>query len=517
MKSLKQLRRDAKSLKAAFEDGDLHAKQRVANHPPRADGIALKHADYLHVIAREQSFSSWPLLKVAVELDGLDLAAQRQRLRIAIVHGQSHVVDRLLDGNGEIAVGHLDLEIGLYRKHAVFKTLQDDPSAAQRDIGGRAPICHLAFSKYIHQRPDLEGDMIAIADRLLALGANTNSSVPVAPDNPHQLSALYGTIGHSNNMPLARWFLKNGADPDDGESLYHSTELGHHEALEMLLAHGANPAGTNALLRAMDFADHRAVELLIKAGAKTDEFNGTHVGGETPWVVPALHQAARRMSDARMIDLLLKSGTDPSQRFEGSTAYAYARVFGNRGLASALEAVSLDTGLVDLDLTISEKVLAGVAEAIDIGSARVDRNNLPKAYQNIIRVILHLPGKLPHVKRLVAAGLDFDQPDAEGLTPVQVAGWEGLAEVMEYLLSLGPDLSHQNGYGGSLLSTILHGSENAPRNDRQDYLACLQMALQAGVAVPKRAPDLAGVPELSDLLAEWCETHPQQVVDGGSV
>jgi ankyrin repeat protein len=77
-----------------------------------------------------------------------------------------------------------------------------------------------------------------------------------------------------NNMPLASWLLEHGADPNDGESLYHSTELGHHEGLRLLLAHGADPKGTNALLRAMDFHDIEAVKMLMEAGAEVDEFNG---------------------------------------------------------------------------------------------------------------------------------------------------------------------------------------------------------------------------------------------------
>jgi hypothetical protein len=67
-----------------------------------------------------------------------------------------------------------------------------------------------------------------------------------------------------------------------------------------------------------------------------------------------------------------------------------------------------------------------------------------------------------HLARLVALGVPFDTPDGEGLTPVQIAGWEGLPDIMAYLLSLKPDLGHINGYGGTLLSTILHGSENNP-------------------------------------------------------
>jgi hypothetical protein len=76
----------------------------------------------------------------------------------------------------------------------------------------------------------------------------------------------------------------------------------------------------------------------------------------------------------------------------------------------------------------------------------------------------------------------FDTPDGEGLTPVQIAGWEGLPDIMAYLLSLKPDLGHINGYGGTLLSTILHGSENNPNRSGRDYVTCLRLALEEGVA-----------------------------------
>ncbi|WP_299405733.1 ankyrin repeat domain-containing protein [uncultured Roseobacter sp.] len=512
MKSLDQLRRDAKTLRKAHQAGDIHARQRIANHPPRSDDTTLKHADYLHVIARENSFVSWPVLKAAVEVDGLDLAARRQRLRIAVFNGQAHVAARILAQDPDPAAGDLALEIALYRKDAVFRVLDADPEAATRVLNGRAPICHLAFSKAIHMTASSEADMLAIADRLVALGADVNAAIPVAPDNDHPLSALYGAIGHANNMPLAKWLLEQGANPNDGESLYHATELGHPEALKMLLEHGADPKGTNALLRAMDFNDHKAVEMLLAAGARADDFDGTHVGGEAPWVVPALHQAARRMSDARMINILLDAGADPTRVFEGNTAYSYARVFGNTTLAEAIEARGHTP-----DLTDAERLLARAADGEDTGAAQVDPEALPTAYRTIIRTILHLPGKLDHIRRLVALGVEFDVPDTEELTPVQVAGWEGLPDVMAYLLSLGPDLMHQNGYGGSLLSTILHGSENAPGAETRDHAGCLLLALEAGVPVPRRAPDLAGVPELADILADWCEAHPEQVIEGGAI
>ncbi|MEM8572344.1 MAG: ankyrin repeat domain-containing protein [Pseudomonadota bacterium] len=511
-KSIEQLRRDAKALRRAHEAGERHARQRIANYPPRPAGEALKHADYLHVIARENSFQSWPALKIAADLHGLDRAAKQQRLRIALFSGHAHVVDRLLSETPNLADGLLGLQIALYDRLAVENALARDPDAANREIGGRPPLCHLTFSHYIHQRPDLAADMIKIAEMLVRGGASVDASMSVSPDNEHQLSALYGALGHANNMVLARWLLEHGANPNDNESLYHSTELGHHEGLKMLLAHGADPRGTNALLRAMDFDDVEAVRMLLDAGALADEFDGRHVGGERPWVVPALHQAARRLCPPEMVRVLLEAGADPGRSFEGCSAYGYARVFGNVSLAREIEARGAAVAL-----TPQEDLLAMVADGEDTADRRVAPEKLPEAYRDIIRTILHLPGKLDHVKRLIAVGQEFDKPDSEGLTPVQVAGWEGLPEVMAYLLSLGPDLEHQNGYGGTLLPTIVHGSENCPARATRDHVQCVRLALEAGVPVPRNAADRVGNPEIAELLETWTDQFPDRIVEGGAV
>jgi len=91
-KSIEQLRRDAKALKKAHDAGDREAWVRVNNYRPRPEGTELKLADYLHVVARENSFASWPALKLAVETLGMDKAAKRQRLKVAVHHGQAHVI-----------------------------------------------------------------------------------------------------------------------------------------------------------------------------------------------------------------------------------------------------------------------------------------------------------------------------------------------------------------------------------------------------------------------------------------
>lgn len=511
MKSIEQLRRDAKALKKAHEAGEGHAQSRIVRAAPRPDGAALKLADFLHVIARENSFASWPLLKLAVEMLGMDVAAKRQRLKIAVHHGQFKTVEQLLADTPTLADGDLGLEIALYRRAAVEAALQTDPNRAVDMLGMASPLIHLAHSRMIKLWPEREADMLAIAELLLANGADVNLGSPAHEGSNHLLSPLYFAIGHADNMVLGRWLLEHGANPNDYESLYHSTELGHHDGLRMLLEHGAEPKGTNALLRAMDFHDLEAVQILLNAGARADEYNDAPVGGEPPIVVTALHQAARRMCGSDMVNLLLDAGADPASRFEGSSAYAYARVFGNKAVAEAIEV----RGAV-VELTADEALLTMAADGVETGDRKIEFDGLPEAYQNIIRAILHLPGKLDHVKRLVGLGLEPDRPDTEGLTPVQVAGWEGLPDVMAYLLSLKPDLDHINNYGGTLLGTIVHGSENCPARADRDYITCLRLALSAGTALPRRASELAGDEAVAAFLADWAQAHPEQIVEGGA-
>ena len=509
MTSIDQLRRDAKSLRKAYDAGETLAHQRVRSQLAGRDIDALKHADFLHVIAREQGFGSWPRLVFAVETHGLDRAEKRQRLMLALLHGQTWRVERLLAESPDLAAGDLHLACALHDVQTVRTILETEPARANERVSDRSPLLWLAGSRWCHARPERRDDMLAIAELLLALGADVNDGVPM-PEG-HQLSALYLAIGASDNMVLGEWLLARGADPNDNESLYHATELGHHEGLRLLLRYGARPAGTNAMLRAMDFDDIGAVRMLLEAGADPNEYNAGPVGGETPWVWPAMHQAARRMSSGEMVELLLDSGGDPRRVHEGMTAHALARAYGNAAAVALFEARGLATPLSPV-----EQILAAVADG-DAAGRRLSQEDLPPAVSDLVRSMLHLPGKLPHVKRLIEAGLPFDKPDAEGLTPVQIAGWEGLPDVMAYFLSLGPDLTHVNGYGGTLLSTILHGSENNPDRKGRDHAACLRLALEAGVSLPKRAPQFAGVPELAAFLADWAEAHPEQVTEHGVV
>ena len=132
-------------------------------------------------------------------------------------------MDRLLAETPDLAEDQFGLQCALFDLGAVEAVLSADPSLATRAFGPRRPLVHLAFSKHLKAYPELENDMLAIVELLIANGADVNDGYPVYPGSDQMLSALHGAIGHADNMVLGEWLLENGADPDDGESLYHAT------------------------------------------------------------------------------------------------------------------------------------------------------------------------------------------------------------------------------------------------------------------------------------------------------
>ncbi len=494
--SIEKLRRAAKKLHKAHLADDADAKLRVRLYLPKITKGPLKHADFLHVISRENGFSSWPELKAAVEMSGMDRIQKQHRLKIALFQGQHFVVQNLLTETPDLADGNLGLQCALYNQQAVAAKLAQDPGAATRKYGPRRPLLHLAFSKHILTAPEREADMLAIAEMLIKAGADVDDSYIMMADSTDRVSALYGAIGHAGNMALGQWLLDQGANPDDGESLYHACELPHTEGLRMLLAAGANPAGTNAVLRAMDFEGTEKLQMLLAASTAPVE------------VARGLQHAARRMCGREVADLLLSNGLPSDERFDGMTPYAVARIYGNTEVAEAIVAAG-----GSLTLTKTEAIFAIAAEGGAQKDMHLDTATLPDQLRNIIGELVPLPNSLPHIERLVDLGVEFDVPNSSKVPPVHSAGWEGKPDILAFLLSLRPDMSFVNGFGGTLLSTIVHGSENCPARRERDHVECARLVLEHGLTLPRWVIDMSGEEAMLDFLLDWAATHPSQVTE----
>ena len=114
-----------------------------------------------------------------------------------------------------------------------------DPNAPGGPLGW-APLlyaCHSCFAT------------TALGRDLLERGADPNGFFVNEYGN---MSALYGAAGVKHDPELTGALLEAGANPDDGESLYHATEAESPECVRILLEHGATIDGTNALAHALD-------------------------------------------------------------------------------------------------------------------------------------------------------------------------------------------------------------------------------------------------------------------------
>ncbi|MEP3429221.1 MAG: ankyrin repeat domain-containing protein [Roseibium sp.] len=501
--SLEVFRKEARRLKKAHALHDADALALVAKHI--TSDKPLKHADYLHVIAREAGHDSWPKLKFSLESADMNREEQAERLKRALFFGQHWATEKLLEANPDLGKANLGLQLALGDLKAVKSALASDPQNATRPIGIRTPILHLCFSKEVHRRPELSDDMTAIAELLVANGASVNDGYPPEPGADHKLSALYGAMCHADNFELGRWLLGNGADPNDNESLYHSTELGHTKALECLLQNGARPDGTNALPRALDFGNQEMIHLLLEHGADPNVTVPDHPSGQAMNTIPSLHQAIRRKTSMPIIELLLQHGADAKAVWEGHTAYAMARIFRNQPAAHHLEEKGFRTSL-----SAAEETLAGCADGRVLG-ANVELSDLGPEDRMLLTRLASEPGNLNQIKALVASGLDPDETDEMGLPPVHVAGWNGLGEEVAYFLSLDPDLSRKNDFGGDALDTVLHGSEFAPQHPQADHTECARQLLEAGSLIYPDFLTGCGNEEMVAFLESWIETHPESL------
>lgn len=492
---LETYRNAARRLKKAYAAGAAEAVARVNAHVP-ADRPP-RHADFLHVIAREAGEASWPQLKFALDTLTQSRDHRAERLKIALYEGQHWRIERLLAQDPGLAAHNLGLQIALYDQRGVEAALARDPSAATRVIGVRTPLLHLAFSKEIHRSPEKRAAMMAIAAALVAHGADVNEGYPAEPGSDHKLSALYGALCHAGNTELGRWLLEHGADPNDNECAYHATELGQLDTLRLLMKHGVRLSGTNALPRALDFRDLEMVRLLLDYGADPNEAVQGHPSGQPVDSVPALHQAARRWCPGEIATLLLDRGADPFALWGGHTPYATARIYGNPEIAAVLEARGAATALTE-----GEQLLADCAEGRRPAGPIAPDLLQPEDRLLLTRLVFE-PDRLEHFKELVAAGLDPDQVDEMGLTPLHAAGWAGLREAVEFLLTLDPDLEWENGFGGDALGAVIHGSEHRLDRSERDHIGCARLLLEAGAKLPGAYIDDCGNEAMAAFLEEW--------------
>jgi len=317
-------RKAAKALLKAARAGDRDANDRLK--ATGATGETPKNVHVLHVaqlaIAREQGFASWPRFVAFITDSNLDF----QGLVIRFIDAATSDLTRarnLLADHPELKGAGVYVALVMGEWQAVAQAIETDPDFAARPSGPDdvEPIIYACFSRFGHHRAPEAADLALTLRLLLNHGADPNTAFE-SEDGP--LSCLYAASGLLGNVEMTRLLLEAGADPDDGESLYHATEQPDFACMKLLLAHGARVAGSNAIKHVLDWESPEGLRLLLDAGGDPNE---TNPEGDT-----ALHWAVRRGRSTEIAAMLLDAGVDiDAVRQDGRTAYALAVILPRDG------------------------------------------------------------------------------------------------------------------------------------------------------------------------------------------
>ncbi|MDG3441432.1 ankyrin repeat domain-containing protein [Nitrospirillum amazonense] len=510
-----QLKRQAKELLVAYRRGDADALARFRASLPAARGkddaalaaLTLRLHDAQSCLAREYGFPSWAELDAFVtsrRATSADRAEARlEWLRLVYpgdISGSMRrprpaAALRLLAENPDVATGDPILACAIGDVDRVRQAIAQDPAWVNR-VGGPLrlpPLVAVAHSS-LARVPEVAGRLHACARALLAAGADPNQAVgnrwPPAsvaqPSETERLSALYGAAGQNHDPVLTALLLDAGADPNDGESLYHALES--PACVDLLLKAGAVVAGTNVLYRALDLDNLPVLRLLLAHGGDANE--PVRNRPISDWGSPLLWAIYRRRSAAH-IAALLAAGADPAARLpDGTSAYTVALRFGMADVAEVLRqagggaALSLEDQFVAACAAGDEAAARALqAQRPDLPASLSDRQRclLPElaaqgGCDNAIAVMVRLGWPLT-----VQAG-DWNA------TALNHAVFRGDAALTRFLLDHGARWTERHGYGDDVSGTLSWATLNQPE-DSGDWVACAQALLAHGMPVAKAPAD----------------------------
>jgi ankyrin repeat protein len=365
-----------------------------------------------------------------------------------------------------------EIEADPWARLVLGREWKGDPTAPGGPRGW-APllyVCHSSFGS------------ATLARDLLARGADPNAFF-VNEYGP--MSALYGAAGVLHDPELTRVLLEAGANPDDGESLYHATEAESPECVRLLLEHGATATGSNALGHALDEDRMEHVRLLLDHGADPNE-------------AAFVAHAVRRGRGPEFLRLLAEHGADldrpGGETWRGDvplrTPYQHAVIRGRTDLAETLAELGASTDVDPQDLAVAavargERPDTPIPDTLD-----------PDPQEVLIRAALR--GSTDLVVELVGPnfrGVVGGSPEG---TLLHHAAWVGNPKVVRTLLARGADPSAR---ADAELDTPLGwaalGSE-AHELPGRDYVAVAELLVGAGNPVEPRFTEVADGP-----LYEW--------------
>nr|AQQ74649.1 hypothetical protein [uncultured bacterium] len=500
--NLDHLRKQARDLLRQYHAADAAAFDRLRQHLPAARGKAdaaiaalqLRLHDMQSCVAREYGFASWNDLKDGVELrraQAQDVLAVR-RYWLGLVYGGDLTGDAIRP-RPQRAAEVFDLQPGLVGDDPLMACAVGDVARVRRAVEADAgwvhresgplriaPLIAVTHSSLV-KLPRFRQPLLQTLGLLLERGADPDAGYftrwpPHSLDVPgdDRLSALYGAAGKLHDLEMTRLLLAAGAEGNDNESLYHSTEDPDPSlpCTRALLEAGTRVEGSNALARILDVDNLEGMKLLLKYTRKGD-----------PDLGRILHWAIYRGRSVEHVRALLDAGADPQFANEhGQNALRHAA-------EHALPEIVRLLGGREEPLTPEEQFVSACARADAQEARRLFRPGIFDALT---------PAQLKQLPNLAMSGRD----DAVRLMvelgwPIAVRGgdidgsalnwavFRGRPELAEFLLAHGASYRETHGYNSDVLGTLCWASVNQPRSDG-DWPGCAAVMLRHGLPRARR-------------------------------
>jgi ankyrin repeat protein len=522
--NLGYLKKQAKDLIRLYRDRNPEAIARFRHALPAAAGrsdediaaLEFRLHDAQSCVSRSYGFASWADLRSYVEVQ----SASRNDHAARVLHWLRLVYSGDVDGRGidranprvaarvlaegpDVAAGSPYLACAIGDEDVLRAATKAEPAWVDRPGGPlRLPPLVAVTHSSLCQVPELRERLHRCARFLLSAGADPNQRIGLrwppasvsAPDDNQPLSALYGAAGKNHDLELTKILLEAGADPNDGESLYHSLE--NFTCTRLLLENGARIGGSNALYHALDFDNFAALELLLGHGADPNEpLAHSHL---TEWGSPLLWAIKRRRS-RRHVAALLKAGANPSaSTLSGISAYSLALQLGLDEVAELLRESGGAKPISEEEQFIAACARGDEAEARGIRSGRPD---LPGSLQEAqLRLLpdLAAEGGDEGARLMVELGWPVAVRGGDwNASALNLAVFRGNVALTRFLLEHGASWQEEHGHGDNVCGTLSWASCNEPI-EGGDWAGCARVLLEHGMPGATLDPE-----------------HPEWVVIGG--
>ena len=302
-------------------------------------------------------------------------------------------------------------------------------------------LTHLCFSRYLRLDRARSDGFVRAAESLLDAGASPNTGFHEGEHQPKPEfeSALYGAAGVAHHPELTRLLLGRGADPNDGETEYHSPEGFDNRAMEIIVESGklAKMGLTTMLARKIDWTDYDGAVWLLEHGADPNDMSH--------WGRRSLQHAIGRDSTIRFFVLLLDHGADPLlPAKDGTSTSAIAAAAGRGDVLTLFEQRGFPVVLDGDDawlgaLSQGDEVRARAMVTADPELIARVRTRYPE-----LLVSFAGAGNTTGTRILLDLGFDVATPTRHGETALHAATWREREATVELLLARGAPREARN-------------------------------------------------------------------------